>query len=269
MGLLALFAKTFVDYGIFYSWASPIFLINIVVSTILFKVVIPKHVKETEADAETQGFRQILQFVGGDYLSAMVWNASTSFIPLLIIERLGAEANAYFYFPWLIAYSLYMVSRNLGMSLTVEAAKDQARLSEFSRRSLKHSLTLLIPMVLVAIVGSRLILEIFGHQYSLEGEVLLRYLALSAIPYSIISLYVSIARVQRKILHMMAALSSMSILSVILTFLWIDPYGLQGVGLAWLVGQSSVAIVLLFTGLRTFLFGSKMVEDVSKNVAKT
>lgn len=268
MGLLVLFSTIFLDYGIFYSWAIPIFVLNILVNIFLFKVFIPKHIRETEADAEYHSIRQMFQFVGGDYLGTIVWMATVNLMPLLVIERLGAEANAYFYFPWMIGYALYMVSRNLGMSLTVESAKDQSRLAEYARRSLSHSTMLLVPIVLVIVIGAPLILEIFGHEYSVEGEALLRYLSLSALPYTVVSLYVSIARVQRKVINIVVVLSFLCVLATGLILLWIDQYGVVSIGWAWLLSQSSVALFLLVTGLRPLLFRRLKAGGIGDHASK-
>lgn len=268
IGLLVLFSKVFIDFGIYYSWVAPVFLITVVINIILFRTFVPKHREETESSAERYTIPQIIRFVGGDYLSTIVWMATTNLMPLIIIERMGPEINAYFYFPWMITYSLYMVSRNLGMSLTVEAAKDQSRLAEYARRSLSQSAVLLVPIVLVTVVGAHWILEIFGHNYSVEGEALLRLLALSALPYMIISLYVSIARVQQKVFRIVITLSVLCLLAVGLTLFWVDRLGLAGIGWAWLLSQTFVACMLLATGLKALLFKSKSTGAVSRNAVE-
>jgi O-antigen/teichoic acid export membrane protein len=154
------------------------------------------------------------------------------------------------------------------MSLTVEAAKDESRLAEYARKSLRHSATLLVPIVLVVVLCSGYILAIFGHEYSEEGDALLRYLALSALPYAVVSLYVSIARVQRKVLHIVAVLSLLCVMAIGLILLWIEQYGLVSIGWAWLLSQSVVAGLLLLTGLRRLLFGSLLAGEMGKNAAE-
>lgn len=257
IGLLLLFAKIFVQYGIFASWALPIIFISLAVNFIVFTMFIPAHEKETEANAEHFSISDMIRFVGGDYFSTLVWTATTDLMPLLIIEKAGSDANAYFYLAWTIAYSLYLVSRNFGMSLTVEAVKDPSRLAEYGRDSLVHTATLLIPIVLVIMIGADWLLLIFGKNYAEYGAGLLRLLALSALPNAIISLYTSIARVERKVLNIAIVLTSQCVLAIILTLTWLEQFGLVGVGMAWLTSQTAVAGILLLTKFRPILFGAR------------
>jgi len=253
MGLLLLFAKIFVEYGIFASWALPMVLISLTVNFIIFTVFIPAHEKETEIDAEHFSVGTMIRFVGGDYFSTLVWTATTDLMPLLVVEKAGLDANAYFYLAWTITSSLYLVGHNFGMSLTVEAAKDPSRLAEYGRDSLVHTATLLIPIVLVIIIGAGWFLQIFGKNYAEHGAGLMRLLALSALPNAIISLYTSIARAQRKVFSIAIVLTFQCVIAILLTLTWLDKFGLVGIGMAWLVSQTVVAGILLFAKFR-FLF---------------
>lgn len=252
--LLVVFAQSFTSYGIFASWTSPVLILILVVNFFIFRVFVPRHVQQTEIKQEQIPPSQLIHFIAGDYLSTLVWTATTNLMPVMIIERVGPEANAYFYLPWMIAYSLFMVSRNLGLSLTVEASRDQSRLTEFARRSLSQTAILLVPIVLVIVLGSPWILSIFGNSYSTEGDNLLRLLALSALPNAVISLYISIARVQRKVFRIVVFLSLLCSLAIGLTLYFLDRFGLVGIGAAWLISQLVIAGLLLATDLRTIIF---------------
>jgi O-antigen/teichoic acid export membrane protein len=231
--------------------------INLVINFFIFAIFVPNHVQETEDGAEQYSLSIVARFVGGDYLSTLVWMAATNLMPLIIIEKVGPEMNAHFYLPWMITSSLYLVSRSIGMSLTVEAAKDPANLLKYSRQSLVQTAILLVPIVLIILVGAEWVLSIFGSEYAAEGAGLLRLLALSSIPNAIISLYVSIARVQRKVFRIAFFLTLLCILAITLTLIWLNQFGLTGIGMAWLASQTFVAGLLLFTEFRRILFSSK------------
>src|SRR5258708_38164382 len=91
---------------------------------------------------------------------------------------------------------MYMISSNMGTSLMVEAVRDQAKLSVYSRKVFLQTLRIVVPLAVILMVGAPLILRIFGENYSSEGSLLLQLLALSAIPNVVNSLSNNVARAQ-------------------------------------------------------------------------
>lgn len=91
-------------------------LLLVPVNWFIFRQLVPKHIQATEAQSEPLQIGTIARYVGGDYLGSLVWTATTRLLPILVLERAGATASAYFSIAWTIAYSLYLVSRNMGMS---------------------------------------------------------------------------------------------------------------------------------------------------------
>jgi O-antigen/teichoic acid export membrane protein len=253
IGLLLLMASLLVDNGIFISWTAPLILLVVLINLLIFRKLLPKHREETAAQAEVIEFPQIVRFVGGDYFSSLVWMLTINLMPIIVLEIAGATANAYFYLPWMITYSLYLVSQSMGMSLTTEAARDPELLDEYSFRSLLQGSALVIPAVLLVTIAAPLILRLFGDIYAAEGSTLLRLLALSALPNVVNRIYVSIARVQRRVKDIVLVLSSICGIVLVITFASLGRLGLPGVGWAWLIGQTTVAVYLLSTRFRRML----------------
>ena len=90
----------------------------------------------------------IARYVAGDYVSALIWTATTTLLPVLVFEQAGAAAAAYVSMAWTIAYSLYLVSRNMGMSLVSEASIDPSKLASLGFRTISQTFKLMIPAVL-------------------------------------------------------------------------------------------------------------------------
>jgi O-antigen/teichoic acid export membrane protein len=111
---------------------------------------------------------------------------------------------------------------------------------------------LLLPVCLGIVVAAPLILRTFGPLY--EGATsLLRLLVLSVIPYSVNVLYLGLARIRvngPRIITVQAAIASLILgLSLVL----IPTFGVDGIGVAFVVGQGAVAALLLATVLRPLL----------------
>jgi O-antigen/teichoic acid export membrane protein len=135
-------------------------------------------------------------------------------MPVIVLERLGPQANAYFYLTWTIAYSLYLVSVNMGQSLTAESVADPASLESYSYRTLIQTARLLLPAVGLVVLAAPLILHLFGPVYAAQGTPLLRLLALSTLPNMITALYLSILRVKRKVRAILFITGSLCMLAL-------------------------------------------------------
>ncbi|NOK63688.1 MAG: hypothetical protein GFH27_549379n31 [Chloroflexi bacterium AL-W] len=242
-----------IDNGIFASWAIPIVLAIIPVNILLFWRLIPHHMETTRDQAQPIQVRQLFSFITGDYLGSLLGRAAIAAFPLMIISTLGEESNGYFGIAWQIAFTLQLVSISMTTSLTVESAVDEQQFGEYGRRSLAHLARILAPLVLVIVVGAPFILQIFGENYAAQGVNTLRFLALAALPYAVISLYVSYCRVRKRTSRIVFVSGSLFLLSVSASYLLLPAFGIVGVGMAWFASQVLIAAVLIATELRPIL----------------
>jgi O-antigen/teichoic acid export membrane protein len=206
---------------------------------------------------------QIASYMLGNYVGSMLSLAANTLLPLLVLSRIGASANAYFAQAWFIAGSLQLIAINMTTSLTVEAAAEQTRLSAYARSTLIHSAQLLAPLVLVITLGAPIILQIFGSLYAAEGTDLLRLLALAALPNCVNTLYLSVARVQRRMTAIMLVQGALCVLGLGLSYALMPLAGITGVGWAWLITQSVVAAALALLQLRSILWPRAAPHAVS------
>lgn len=253
---LVTFASLLPQYGIFTSWTIPMIFLLIPMNLLIFRRLVPSHIETTKENADCFSIYQISKFVSIDYFSSMIWLGTISLLPLIVIRFAGVAANAYFSLSWLIAYMLYLVSSNMGMSLITEAAIDQSKLTSLYYSLLIQTARIIIPGVIVIVLFAPIILRIFGKEYSTEGTELLRLLTLSAVPYVITSLFISIARVQFRIITIVKVIGTLCLMVLSLSHILLGLYGIKGVGIAWLVSQTVMATILLLTQLRMTLIAN-------------
>jgi O-antigen/teichoic acid export membrane protein/thiamine kinase-like enzyme len=249
IGLLVGFASVLPQFGIFASWTLSVAVLILPVNILIFRGLVPKHVIVTAGRAAPVLPSRVVKFVAGDYFASLIGTTSFILLPLIVLERFGASANAYYSMSWTMAYSLYLVCQNMGMSLIAEAAADQTKLNIYSFRAFIQSLRLIVPAVALMVLGAPYILRLFGQEYATEGTLVLRLLCLSALPNIITSLYISIVRVQRRMKALILVLTSLSFLVLTLSYILLGIYGITGIGLAWLLSQTAVAAVLMATQL--------------------
>jgi O-antigen/teichoic acid export membrane protein len=97
-------------------------------------------------------------------------------------------------------------------------------------------------MVILIIIIADWLLLIFGQTYSDNGTTLLRLVILSIIPWGINYLYISIARVRKRVVGVIKVAGASSIISLGMGYFLMLKMGLVGVGIGYLAGQSIVAI---------------------------
>ncbi len=244
IGLLAALAISPGDFGIFASWVLPAAVLLIPGNLLMFGRLIPRHAKATAADATKLVRGQLVRYAAGDSLGSIFNLMSVALLPLIVTHKAGTTANAYFYLPWTVAYSLQLVAYNLGTSLTVEGAADEAELSRYSRKMLVYMVRLLVPLAIVVALGAPLILRVFGESYEREGTQLLQLLALAPIPSLVTILVMAVARVQGRTTLIASIRGLLCVLLLGLSLVLVPQMGIVGAGVASLLANTVVAIVV-------------------------
>ncbi|MEO8285769.1 MAG: hypothetical protein ABI670_04990 [Chloroflexota bacterium] len=253
LGLLVLFAASFPLYGIFASWTIPVAFTLLPMNYLIFRRLIPKHIKATSIQAAPIRVGQLTRYMAGDYLGGLFSLSSTTLLPVLVATKAGAAANAYFYLAWLVATSLQLVTTNMVMSLTVEAAADETKLLDYTYRTFVHIARLLLPLVIVMLIAAPLVLWVFGSNYADEGATLLRLLTLATVPQMINAIYMGMARVQKRMANIVYVQMALCIGILGVSYFLLGSYGITAVGWAVLISQTIVATVLIFGPMRPVL----------------
>ncbi len=157
--LLIVLASALPDVGIFASWTLPLIVVVVAVNVLVFRRIVPRHVAARDATVEHVRPRDLGRYLTADYFASLLWTATTSLLPLIVLAIDGAKQSAYFYLSWTIAYTLYLLSRNLGMSLVTEGARAPHRLYEFALRTLAQCGKIVVPLAVATALLSPLILR--------------------------------------------------------------------------------------------------------------
>jgi O-antigen/teichoic acid export membrane protein len=249
IGLLIVFAAGFSTYGILASWTVPMILTLLPVNYLIFRTLIPRHHQAHKEERLAFGRGQISYYVAGNYLAFIFQTIVLRLLPVMVTNVAGATASAYFYLPFTLAISLRLIIANMSTSFTVEVAANSHKLRAYSYRFLLHTTALMIPAIIVIWFAGPYILRFSGRSYAEEGTQLLRLLALTALPNVIISLHLGVTRVQQRVAEVIIRQFALCVLTLGLSYIFLKMYGIVGVGVAVLVSESVVALVLLFTSL--------------------
>lgn len=241
--LVALAAKL-PALGILASWTIPMALMLVPINLLIFGRFLPRHMSGS-GHTTRLNVRHIGRFAAFDYLGSLLNLASSQLLPVLVATRIGAEANGYFYIAWVVMTTFDLALVSVTSSLTVEGAHEE--------RSLPALVSALVPRMLaggvlilaVIVIAAPQILAIFGPAYSANATGLLRMLAIGLLPRGVIILWMSAARVQNKVRAIVGAQGAASAIVLGLSVLLMSDFNILGVGIAYLVGQTAVALALL------------------------
>ncbi|WP_035850752.1 phosphotransferase [Kitasatospora azatica] len=243
---LVLLAGAGANTGILGSWGGGLVIALAFTNTFLFARAIPRHQRRAPEQADNRpAAAPTFGYLAADWVGSLCWLAAITLPPIVVLNRLGAAASAYFSIAWLIGYALYQFAINMSASLIVEAADSPALLRRHCLHVLRHVGTLLGAAVLVVVVTAPWLLTLFGADYARGGTSVLRLLALSALPNLLVTVVVGVARVRRRMRLVVTVLAVLVTLVLGLTALLLPPLGIAGAGLAWLLAQCAVAAVLL------------------------
>jgi O-antigen/teichoic acid export membrane protein len=247
--LLAVLAGLLPFAGPFVAWNLPLLPAIVLVNYLIFRRLIPKMSSSGGLDR-----RKVIAMAAGNYGGNLFGLLGNMYLPILVANQTSATEAAYFYVPWMISISVELVALNMMTSLTVEAALDLPRLRQLSRRALKQSLRLVVPVAALTVILAPIGLLVFGSEYADEGTTLLRLLALGAIPNAIVALGAGVARIEHRGWIVTAIQGFQFVFVVALSATLLPGTGIAAVGIAWTGCQFLLAAVLLATILRPVLF---------------
>jgi len=238
--LLALYFQTF---GVVVSWGIAL-AVALAIAMLLFLPRVQDGYRPRPA-LDLGLFKKQWRYSGGNYLVNLLLLAPVYILPLMVVNLLGAEQNAYFYIAWMMANLLFAIATGVSRSLFAEGSQFEDRLRENVVKSLKSTFLLLIPAaILLAAVGKWLLL-VFGQGYSLNALPLLWVLCLSSLPRGINYIYTSMLRVTGKIRELIIIWGFIAICMLVVSYLLLPLTGIIGIGYAWLGAQLIVAIYIL------------------------
>ncbi len=189
--------------------------------------------------------KSIWRYSGSNYLASLLSSFPFYILPLMVVNLLGPDQNAYYYIAWMIASLLYTIPNAISESLLAEGSYVKENLRENISKSFKLTFSLLVPIAFVVILAGKWLLLIFGQSYSVNSLQLLWILTLSCIPLGISSIYISILRVKNRMKEVLLIRAFTGTVVLVLSYLILPITGITGIGYIWLGVHGIIAIYVL------------------------
>lgn len=188
--------------------------------------------------ARTAGMSRELMTVGlPNHLLTLADRAPALLLPVLITELLSPTQNAYWYAVWMMAWVVFIIPVQVGMTLFAEASHGSKPLGVLVRQGVKHALVLGVGAAVVLELAAPLALSVLGHRYADAGTAPLRILLISLVPMTFVQAYYVVGRARRRLTEATIAAAVTGVAGVTAAALAGQAYGLEGVAIAWVVVQ--------------------------------
>jgi O-antigen/teichoic acid export membrane protein len=241
--LLLALAVSLPHEGLYVSWMLPVAVSLPLVNGLIFGRLVGPHARRTAVKAPPSA-GQIGRFLAGDYTGALCVLAVTNLVPVVVAATIGPSVNAYFYMAWMIGGTLDLFAVNMATSLTVEGAFDAATIAENCRSALRRTLLVIVPVAVAVACGAPLALRMFGPQYAAHGARILELLAIATLPKVLTEMYLGALRAQSRTSKIALIQGIRAALILGLAFTLTPVMGTVGAGIAVLVSQVTVAVIV-------------------------
>lgn len=173
----------------------------------------------------------------GQHLITVAAMLAGYLLPVLVVARLSAADNGYFYITWMLGSIFSIISPAVSTALFAEGAATPEALPALVRRcALLISGLLSIPIV-VYLIGGGWLLDLFGPGYAEHGRLLLIVLTAAAIPDAITNIAVSVLRATGRLREAICLNAGMLVLCLVGSWVLLPSLGIDAVGYCWLGSQ--------------------------------
>jgi len=246
---LAIALSTFLyTFGVVASWTLAL-AISLGLSFLLFLPRVERGYKPTPS--------LDLRHIGGlpgyalvNYITSLFTRLPIMMLPIIVLNLLGTESNAFFYVAWIMTDMLASISRSISQSLFAEGSHSNANIRTDVIRSIKLTAVLLGPAVIILLAAGKWILLAFGPGYSDSSLGLLWLLSIAILPRGIIFVYTGLLRAQDRLKELLIIRSLIAFTVLLLCWLIIPTTGIIGIGYVWLgiTGLVSIFVAARLAG---------------------
>jgi O-antigen/teichoic acid export membrane protein len=184
------------------------------------------------------------RFSIGGYFAELLAAAPTYLLPIIILNTLGPQENAYFYIPFAaVSRGLFLAPYVFGITLLAEGSHSPERESRLVNMTLILSFAILAPIVFFFFIFGEWFLLLFGTEYSRNSLYTLWILASSCFPIALIEIYIAVKRIRMQVLSTVYAYLAIAVISLTVSYILLVRVGLVGASIGWIAGHGVVAVI--------------------------
>ena len=242
VALVAIFAFALHTFGVVASWTAAL-AVALAVAAFLFLPRVMDGYRPAPV-LKLQRLDSLRSYATASYVASLLTRGPILILPIMVLNLLGPESNAYFYIAWMIANVLGTMTRSVSQSLFAEGSHLLESIQENAARSLRLTLVLTVPATLVLVAAGYWILRAFGVDYSQNAFGLLVLFSITSLPRGVVHVYSGILRARDRLRELLTIRAFIAIALLVPSYFMIPKYGIIVVGYAWLGVFVLVAIAI-------------------------
>lgn len=250
--LLPLFILISRSQGIFVATVIPVIGTIVAVTYYLFRVRIPAHMATTSRTEDLPTTRELIWLSGAQYATLLATVFLPSIVTLIVIQRLGAVANAYYYLPTMISTSLGAFTWGIVRSFLVEASSEPHALKRHANSALRGLATVLLPCIALGVIFAPYYLRVFGEGYATHGTSLMRMLLVSLLGTAVMVFYSTFAWLDKRVWWLTVRNVIFSAIYLVVIVLLIGRLGIDAIGVAQLIYAGLTVAIFLPISIRRY-----------------
>ncbi len=184
--------------------------------------------------------RPLARFSAANYVGGLLTLLPTFLIPLIVLDRVGVHASAYYYIAYQLVGLLFAGVFAVEQSFLSEGSHEGVELRAVMRRSWRLLALFCIPATVVLALGAPWLLLLFGHSYSVHGADVLIVLATAALPFGAFNWLLTVLRLIGRLRPIVVGNVVFAVLTCGLAWV-LAPRGIVAVAAAWPVGLTVAA----------------------------
>jgi O-antigen/teichoic acid export membrane protein len=198
----------------------------------------------------SQVLKPVLSFSGTSYAGSVLALLPILVVPLIILDRIGASGEAYYYVCYQLATLLYQAVFSVEQSFLSEGAGADVISRAVLMRSIRILAALCIPAFILVVLFGHQLLAAFGPKYANHTGSMLIMLAVAVFPIAASNWCMTVLRLVTNKLGPIVWASAVSDVVIIgLAWVW-APHGLEAVAMAWPLGCTAGLLVLVVPAVK-------------------
>ena len=158
-------------------------------------------------------------------------------MPVLVTELLSPAENAYWYAVWMMAWVVFIVPVQVGMTLFAEAAHRPQAIDALVRHALRWSLGIGLAGAAALALAGELLLSLLGSRYAAAGAAPLRVLVWGLVPLAFVQAYYARCRAAGRLGEAIAAAVVAGAVTVVVATAAGVASGLTAMAVGWVAIQ--------------------------------
>lgn len=243
--------------SLFLAWMVPI---TISVTLVVAAALRVARTRQSTPQTTPVRRREVASFVGAEYVNGILGNVVTYVPPVLVARVLGAEHSAYFYVPWTMGVGATALLWNIVTSFVVTASSEPKQAPQALKHAIRLGAVISVPGAIVLVLGAKPLLSLLGAGYA-QGAIVLSLVGAS-LPFTAVLLLYSAFCVMRKRVWPLVAVQTGAVVVLMGMSWWGMPlWGATASGLAYLVGQVGLTLLVLPRVIRSYRETVRRRED--------